>query len=448
MYLLMFRQFLRTRTCMIGLGLLVILGGISIMIGKQYLSEQEKAAAQVVENQLTHIDRNVELHHDDLGLLLYYLKFSVFNAPSPLAGLATGQQDINPNVLSVTLLTLEGQKYDTDLVNPTQLLYGNLDLSFILVYVCPLIIIAFSYNLRSEEEEIGTWQLVNIMTNSSVSYLVKKLSVRAVLLLSAMVLLYFSAAFAMGIPIDSVFLLFMLTGLLYLMFWFALSFWVVSFKRNSSFSALTLLSLWMGLVVLLPATVNSIVTLQYPVPEALTTIIKQRDAYHQKWDSNKRATIEKFYARYPQLESFGYPPEEGFNWLWYYAMQHAGDEESQAESDMMRDKVLTREKVSRNWAYFVPTMHTQLALNELAGTSLGNHIDFLDYAEDFHERTRLFFYPKIFSKVDAREIEWGQFEPEFRQASLEIEWIPMLLPLVIAMLMFTGLTIINNRKSS
>ena len=66
-------------------------------------------------------------------------------------------------------------------------------------------------------------------------------------------------------------------------------------------------------------------------------MIKQRDGYHQKWDTNKRETLVKFYARYPQFESYGFPPEEGFNWMWYYAMQHLGDEESSEESLMMRN---------------------------------------------------------------------------------------------------------------
>ena len=86
----------------------------------------------------TYCTRNIKFHSDDLGLLLYYLKFSLVKEQNPLAALSIGQNDINPSIQSVKILTLEGQKYDTDLVNPTKLLYGNLDLSFILVYIFPL----------------------------------------------------------------------------------------------------------------------------------------------------------------------------------------------------------------------------------------------------------------------------------------------------------------------
>ena len=160
MYRLMFIQFLRTNTCKTGLFLILVLGVISIAIGKQFLDNQKEIAAQVAEKQAEHIARNVSFHSDDIGLLLYYLKFAVISESSPLAALSIGQKDVTPSVQSVKILTLEGQKYDTDLVNPTKLLFGNLDLSFIIVYVFPLLIIAFSYNLRSEEEEAGTWRMV------------------------------------------------------------------------------------------------------------------------------------------------------------------------------------------------------------------------------------------------------------------------------------------------
>lgn len=447
MYRLLFKQFFRTNTCKIGLFLILILGTISIAIGKQFLHNQEKSATQVAEKQLNHIERNIALHSDDIGLLLYYLKFAAINESSPLAALSIGQKDVNPNVQSVSILTLEGQKYDTDLLNPTKLLFGNLDLSFILVYVFPLLIIAFTYNLRSEEEETGTWRLVQVMSKSKLHFLLAKLSIRALLLFIAMGLLFVMASIVLGIAWGKPYLAFFTISVLYLLFWFALSFWIVSLKRNSNFNALTLLSIWLVLVVLLPSALNNLVANKYPVPEALTTMIKQRDGYHQKWDTNKRETMEKFYTRYPQFESYGYPPEEGFNWWWYYAMQHLGDEESIEESTMMRTKILQREQMSRKWAQFIPSIHTQLTFNDLAGTSLTNHMGFLAYLNDFHEQIRLHFYPKIFSNVNAKEVDWDQFTPAHFPMNSTISWGPILLPLIVVILIFSGLAYSNARKA-
>ncbi|MEM6801018.1 MAG: DUF3526 domain-containing protein [Bacteroidota bacterium] len=445
MYILMFKQFLRSRTSRLGLLLVLILGAISIMIGKQFLVKQDKISEQVVEQQLEHIERNVEFHSEDLGLLLYYLKFSLVNEGNHLAGLSIGQRDVNPSVLNVNMLTLEGQKYDTDLVNPSQLLYGNLDLSFLFVYVFPLIVIAFTYNLRSEEEESGTWRLVSVMSKSRLAFLLKKLSVRLILLVSLQSLIFVLASFILEIPWGFNTIAFYLISLLYVVFWFALSFWIVSLKRNSNFNALSLLSIWLVLVVMLPAMLNNLMTAKYPVPEAFTTIIKQRDAYHKKWDTEKRPTMEKFYAHYPEFKTYGYPPEQGFSWLWYYAMQDAGDKESRDGSRKMRDKILQRETSSKFWAYFFPSLHTQLSLNELAESNLHNHLEFLSYAEEFHEGIRLYFYPLIFSEEHADKVDWDRFQPTFLSFSQGIDWLRSLLPLIISIFLFLGLALFNMR---
>ena len=50
----------------------------------------------------------------------------------------------------MTIRALEGQKYDANLTNPANLLLGNLDFSFVLIYLFPLLIIAFTYNIIAE----------------------------------------------------------------------------------------------------------------------------------------------------------------------------------------------------------------------------------------------------------------------------------------------------------
>ena len=447
MYSFMISQFLRTKTCQLGLILILALGLISIVTGKQFLDGQEKMVEQAVKNQEEHIARNIQFHGDDIGLLLYYLKFALIKEQNPLAALSIGQNDLNPSIQSVKILTLEGQKYDTDLVNPTKLLYGNLDLSFILVYIFPLLIIAFNYNLISEEEESGTWKMVSVSVKSKMKFILSKLLVRLGAIFIVMSLLYGVASWVLEIPWNRGFLTFFLIGLLYQLFWFALSFWVISFRRHSNFNALMLLSFWLLLVVLLPAIINNAVTSRYPVPEALTTMIKQRDGYHQKWDTNKKETMEHFYQIYPQFEKYGYPPEEGFSWLWYYAMQHLGDAESRDESEAMRNKMLQRQKMSQQIAQFFPSMHTLLAFNELAETSLSHHMNFLQAINDFHENTRLYFYPKVFSESASDEVDWEQFKPEYYK--LEGQSIGLLKhigPLFLGVVFFLVLSVLGYQR--
>lgn len=446
MYRLLFLQFLRSRAVLASLFLILVLGGISIGIGHQFLSQKKTAINQVKKYQQGHIQRNVDLHKDDLGLLMYYVKFAFINRPNNLAGVSMGQSDINPNVQRITIKNLEGQRYDNDLTNPMNLQSGNLDLSFVLIYLFPLLIIVFTFNLLSEETETGTWRLVSIQTTSKVRYLLIKLSVRVLLIYSALLLLLASAKIILSIALDMNYLMMALLAFFYVAFWFALCFFIISFKRDSGFNTLLLLSIWLVLLILLPAGINAYVTNKYPVPEALSTMISQRDGYHTKWDTDKVATLKKFYEHYPQFKEFGYPIE-GFNWTWYYAMQQMGDDESAEDTRAFRQKMTERETTSKQLSAFLPNMHLQLAFNDLAGTSLSEHLHFLDATGDFHEELRLFFYPKIFKELSGDTIDWTKFDPKYWNDAIENKSnIGYIWPLVLAtIVMLAGCFVISRR---
>jgi ABC-2 type transport system permease protein len=444
MYMLLVKQFIRSKAVVLSFILIVVMGIISILIGRQFLSRQENTIRQVTTHQREHIERNVAAH-DEMGLLLYYLRFSLISKPDKLAALSIGQRDVNPGIQSVTIRTLEGQKYDTDLNNPSNLQSGNLDLGFIILYLFPLLIIAFTFNLLSEEKEAGTWRLIAVQARSAKVYLLQKVSVRAVALYSWLVILLLIAILVLSLPVNEALWAFIVASILYLAFWFAFCFWIITFRRSSSFNVLTLLSAWVVFTILLPASVNNVVADLYPVPESLATMVKQRDGYHEKWDIDKASTMKKFYAHYPQYESYGIP-KQTFSWLWYYAMQQMGDDESLQHSQAMHEKILQRERMSRSIAMAMPAMHTQLLFNDVAGTSLTDYIQLLDSTRVFHERMRLHFYPKIFDNAAVKDENWKSFIPEYISDRKDMNWSAMLLPLIVAVVLLSILSVANMRQ--
>lgn len=428
----------------ISLLLILLTGIVGIFTGKQFLDKQEDIISKVTHYQQKHIEQNVAAN-DEMGLLLYYLRFALISRPDPLTALSIGQRDVNPGIQSVTIRTLEAQKYDTDLNNPSNLQSGNLDLGFVIIYLFPLVIIAFTFNLLSEESETGTWRLVAVQSRSTLQFLFTKLSVRAIFLYAALVALFAFATIILSLPVNTALLGFILLSIFYLAFWFALSFLIVSFKRGSSFNVLTLLSTWVALAILLPASVNNYVANRYPIPEALSTMVKQRDGYHEKWDMDKKVTMNKFYSHYPQFEKYGVP-EETFSWLWYYAMQQMGDDESLQQSREMRNKIVLREEASRAFGLVIPTMHAQLLFNDIAKTSLRDHLQFLDKTNEFHEKMKLYFYPKIFENEAVRNEDWSKFKPEYVSAIDKVNWFVLILPLLISTTCVSLLAYINLKQ--
>lgn len=447
MYNLIFKQFIRSRAVVITVILILMMGIVSIFIGKQFLLKEELNIAQVTHHQQDHIQRNVNHNQDNIGGLLYYVRFSLVNKLDKLTALSIGQRDINPGVQRVTIRNLEAQKYDTDLNNPANLVSGNLDLGFVIIYLFPLVIIAFTFNLQSEESESGTWRMVAVQSKSILGFLSRKLFTRALLIYSILLALFVFAIIILSLPLNASLFAFILLSMLYLAFWFGFSFWIISFQRSSNFNALLLLTAWVTLAIILPAGVNNFVSNQYPVPESLSTLIKQRDGYHRKWDEHKEKTMEKFYQHYPQFKKYGIPKDD-FSYAWYYAMQQMGDDESSEDSEAMRDKILKREEASRFLSLVIPTMHVQLLFNDLAGTSLQHHLNFLDQTDDFHEKLRLHFYPKIFENSPVMDEDWKSFKPEYAIQKFTIPWITLVGPILIITFLLLILAITNMRKSN
>jgi len=444
---LLFKNFIRSKGTKIGLLFLLCIGFISLLIGKQFQDKQQNNIKEVTVYQKESIARNAEFHQDEIGLLLYYIKFSLVNKTVPINSLAIGQRDVNPSIQNVTIRGLEAQKYDSELNNPNNLLAGNMDFGFVLIYLFPLLIIAFSYNIISEEKESGTWKIVATQSQNTFLYILNLFYVRILSLIALLTVLLFVAVLFLNIPLDSAFFIFYGIGLLYILFWFAICFFIVSLQKHSNFNAVILLTIWLFLIIIVPAGINAYIVNKYQVPEALELTLKQRNAYHEKWDTDKNETMEKFYKHYPQFRKYKISEDKEFSWLWYYAMQQMGDDESAVQSHELEDKLQQRNLASQNIAQFIPTLHAQLQLNEIAHADLGNQLLFLKETQHFHEKMRLHFYPKIFENAVVKDQKWKDFTVETFTDNTEMSFTKAFLPLVLFILLLSGFGWFNfNRR--
>ncbi|MCU0324064.1 MAG: DUF3526 domain-containing protein [Spirosomaceae bacterium] len=428
---LLIKNFLRSKGLMAGLLILFAVGLISLNIGKHFLDKNREIIEKTARYQRESIARNVEFHPKEIGLLLYYVRFGLVNEMPNLSGLSIGQRDINPSLQSVTIRNLEEQKYATDLMNPMYQMLGNMDFSFVLIYFFPLIIIAFCFNLVSEEKEEGTWSLVLSQSENPLKMLRIKISIRFVCVFLVLLALLIIAKIYLEIPFDAAFLAFILTAILYVIFWFALGWLVASFHKNSSQNALVLLLSWVMLTIVVPAGINAITVNLYPVPEAFGTVLESRDGYHNKWDEPKEPTVAKFHKHYPQFGQFKHPEGKDYSWLWYYAMQQMGDDEAINQSRNFKEKLKKRNAFGSTVGMLFPSIHTQLSLNALSLSDMDNYLRYTEKLESFHEKKRLYFYPKIFTEAAVSGENWETFGLEFYKETPNINWAKIVLPVLI-----------------
>lgn len=97
----------------------------------------------------------------------WYTHPVIFKKPSALQALSIGQSDNQPFYNEIWLYNdnIYTSK-QLELRNPDKLLAGNFDLAFVLIYLVPLLIIAFSYSVFSQDKESG----VNTYCNRRVSH--------------------------------------------------------------------------------------------------------------------------------------------------------------------------------------------------------------------------------------------------------------------------------------
>lgn len=436
-------QFYRNKAYIIALLFLFLAGLMAIYTGKKFLDRNEDIISKSGAFQTESIERNTKFHKDDLGLALYYIKFNLVNETPKLAALNIGLRDLNPSIQGVTIRNLEEQRYNSDFYNPANAAAGNFDFSFVLVFLFPLVIVAFCYNLISEEQERGTWKLLSVQSYNLKKLLDHKMLIRFLAVSLVYVILIIIALGWIEIPLDKYYIAFIASGWLYIIFWFALCRWIISFRKSSAQNALILITVWLSMNFIIPMTSNAMIQKFYPVHESLKAVMQQREGYHNKWDELKHPTMEKFYKVYPQYRHFTVEENDTFTWTWYYAMQHMGDLESMESSKQYTEKMLKRNQAAIYLGYLLPNLHTQLIESALAKTDMNNHLQYASRLKKFHEDKRLFFYPLIFSGKNTESVNWKMQDIQVFRFSEKLKLLQYFLPYFI---LITLLIILSQNK--
>ncbi|MDQ1089788.1 DUF3526 domain-containing protein [Siphonobacter sp. SORGH_AS_1065] len=405
------RHFLRNKAVVLGAISLLAFAFYSFFHGNQVIEHQQQTIASVPSVQKHHLQQIVAHGAGKVaGTTAYYPFFYTINPPTPWARFTLGQRDVHPYTLKVKMLAIEGQLYDSELTNPLNLLVGNLDAAFVFLFLFPLLIIALSYNVLSEEQETGVWNIVHTSTAQLGRTIAGKLLVRFGVLLVLTLAVFAAACFCLRLPFSGPTFQLLLVVLIYVLFWFAVAALIVSLGKRSSFNATALICIWIFLAVLLPGMANTLVNSNIPIPEASETTIRQREGYHAKWDAPKKTTMEKFYAVYPQYRH--YPiPDDKYSPGWYYAMQFSGDLESKHASEQLFEKLGQRQNLSEIMGWFNPLIAAQQALNQVANTDLESHVRYLQSVKAHHRQIREYFYPHIFEDTPTEKLDWAGFPP-------------------------------------
>jgi ABC-2 type transport system permease protein len=335
---------------------------------------------------------------------------------SPLKWLAVGQTDLYPTAFA-------GPEFDevSALGNPLKLVRGHLDLSFIAVYLLPLVIIGLSFDVVATERDTGIFQLTLAQGVRAGTILLAKMATVAGVVIGTT-----AAAFAIDVafarPSGEMMERVVLGGfaiLVYGLFWIIVSLAINALGRSATENLLMLAAAWLGLVVLLPFAIDRIASLTHPVPPISTLIDANRAAPDTVPTADPRL-VKAFLAHHPEVQADGLS-DLGRLYLNRAARREELERLDGREHEKWEEALRAQETLANRLAAFTPAASLTHSLIELAGTGRERYLDFLNQKRDFEHQYEAFFFPRRLALPDSvfHGADYAQIPTmEYREESL------------------------------
>ena len=336
--------------------------------------------------------------------------------PAPLAAFSLGQSDLYPYYYKVGLRSRSAITSADEIENPVNLLAGRFDLAFVIVFLFPLLILALTYNVLSAERENGTLALALSQPLSVASLIGRKIAFRALLLVTLVIVLAIGSAFWSGVDFSQPGLwlrlcLWMAAVACYSAFWFGLAVGVNALGYSSGTNALTLTTIWLVMVLLVPTTVNLLAATLYPVPSRVEMIQAMRDASTQA--SQKGSMIlARYYEDHPDLVTATGASKKTDYASTTYAVQLEVDRVTQPVIAEFDAQVNRQQAFVDRFRFLSPAILTQAALNDISGTGIARYRHFLHLFDKFLSRWQSFFFARVFQQVLFKSADLATF-PRF-----------------------------------
>ncbi|WP_420551389.1 DUF3526 domain-containing protein [Tenacibaculum aiptasiae] len=369
--------------------------------------------------------------------------------PSSFSFLATGQSDMYTHFKSPKAYGNNFALDYSDMVNPVQLLLGNFDLAFVIIYILPLLIIGFSFNVLSKEKELGTLQLLNAQPISITRWLLQKMAIRYVIftLITLIILITTITIFSTS-TLNSfsnlIEVLLMIAG--YSLFWFIIAYTVNIKINNSSKNALTLIGIWLLIVLVLPATINQIGNSLFPTPSRLKMINEIRQI--KKENEKKQDKIMSDYLRsHPELAKDTNKDKFGF-WHNYFASEKVMEEKTKPLLAKYDSQLQKQQNLVNSFKFFSPAILMQQSLNSIAGTSEKHYNEYKKQVFEFSNEWRNYLVPMLFKEQKFTLKDYENL-PKFtykNNVSNNV-WTNLLITFLLSGLIFT-LTLVKRKKDN
>ncbi len=307
----------------------------------------------------------------------WFTRPMVWKKPKPLQALAIGQSDNQSFFYNIWIYNNVYNNKLIEVRNPSKLQAGNFDLAFVFIYLMPLLLIAYCYNVLSAEKENGLYKLLSVQYNSPRRIIFYKIIFRGWLVGFLILLLSFIGLFVVRASFEDS-LLWTAVSLMYLFFWLAVINIIIAFSWNSSLNALLLISSWVLFLLVIP----SLVAKYQDSDDSVRLQLADADREYGSalWSMENNKIIDTLFLVKPEwrihsVKDSAEAKNVAYAYLDMLNMNRVG-------SNMDVYSLEKQEKLEM-LNCINPTFSTQLLFNRLAGSEVHDFIRFRKASSDY-----------------------------------------------------------------
>lgn len=339
-------------------------------------------------------------------------RLNVFWEPSALSVLSIGNRDLYPYYQEILPISLYMRLFKNEISNPVTLLSGNVDFSYIIIFLIPLFLIALTFNLVAFDNETGVAPLIRMDASNLYVHYGWRFGFYMLIAALLLAVLFVSAVLFLpkGFSADKLILLY-LVSLLYLGFWLVLSYLVNMAGWSAVKNISLLLSFWLFFTVLLPSIANQYTIYKYPVETGkLTQNIRRVQL--TGGEPLMKQILARFYKYYPEYKQLSDPDDIMFTRA-YLAQGEFNDLHGDSLFNNLASRMQQKSNLLSTVASLDPAMFMQQLFCRQASTDLPNYLTYLNYVRRYNNQVKRFYFKHIFGNNRILREEYQKSYPQF-----------------------------------
>ena len=274
-----FKQLLRSKITILFLLVFSVLGLFSYNQGEKLYLQNTAIIDSLIQKQSQQYLNTLNLYDtikyppqgklgEETPYMISYLYQVVCDKKiSPLSILTIGQNDVHEIAKSGRFgINIFTNSY-TEFKNPEQLQIGNIDVTFFIIYLFPLLFISLSYSVKSDDKEMGRNSLLVAQSRNINALYFYRLSSKLIISCIPVIIIFFYSLYNMHEISDFSFFSFSkwwVIAINYIFFWFLFVSLILKFNFSSLNNAIMMIGIWILFLIAIPGLLNTYLSYKHP----------------------------------------------------------------------------------------------------------------------------------------------------------------------------------------